>query len=107
MLPPQTRIKPSFPDRIQYNNIFRFYAEETVWKVFEVTSKSPIRRIFYFYEFYSRRNTHIMVAKTESGRDYTHISVAERGTFIKVEFRASLGVKRSTLMWIRLSRQNA
>ena len=48
-----------------------------------------------------------MVAKTESGLDYTHISVAERGTFIKVEFRASLGVKRSTLMWIRLSRQNA
>ena len=81
MLPPQTRIKPSFPDRIQYNNIFRFYAEETVWKVFEVTSKSPIRWIFYFYEFYARRKHHISVAQTKIGLDYTHIMVTSRGTF--------------------------
>ena len=54
-------------------------------------------------------------AQTESGLDYTHISVAgmhfhvapSRGTLIKAEFRASLGVKRSALMWIRLSRKKA
>ena len=45
--------------------------------------------------------------QTEIGQDYTHIMVTSRGAFIKVKFRASFGVKRSTLMWMSLSRQKA
>ena len=49
------------------------------------------------------------VAKTESAGLHPHygdLHVApSRGTFIKAEFSASLGVKRSILMWIRLSRK--
>ena len=34
-------------------------------KFLEVTSESQVRRIFYFYEFYSRRNTHIREVRSK------------------------------------------
>ena len=72
-----------------------------------------------FMNFIRGANTHISVAKRLSAWTtptlvwpectltwHPHVAPS-RGTLIKAEFRGSLGVKRSTLMWIRLSRQKA